>query len=194
MLIAGVDEAGRGPLAGPVISAAVILDPKKRIKGLTDSKLLTPKKRESLFLEICKKALSFSVGRAEVIEIDTLNILRASLLSMKRAVESLVIKPNLVLVDGNQRPDLEYEVETIVGGDLSEPAISAASIIAKVLRDREMSEMDKQYPGYGFANHKGYGTPEHLKALARLGPCDIHRSSFEPVRLHLKNLALTDER
>lgn len=186
MHIAGVDEAGRGPLAGPVISAAVILNPKKRIRGLTDSKLLTPKRRESLFVEICAKAIAWSVGRAEVEEIDRINILQAALLSMKRAVEGLIIKPEKVIVDGNHCPKIEYPVEAIIGGDLTEPAISAASIVAKVLRDREMAELDQQYPGYGFATHKGYGTAVHLKALRKLRPCPIHRISFAPVRVLLK--------
>lgn len=192
MHIAGVDEAGRGPLAGAVISAAVILDPKNIIKGLTDSKLLTAKQREALFVEICSKALAWSVGRAEVIEIDTINILQASLLSMKRAVEGLLIKPIKILVDGNQCPKLDLPVTAIIGGDLTEPAISAASIIAKVLRDREMVEMELKYPGYGFAKHKGYGTPEHLKALRALGPCPIHRTSFAPVKSLLPLLAVEE--
>lgn len=182
MLTAGVDEAGRGPLAGPVIAGAVILNPKKRIKGLTDSKLLTLKKRESLFAEICEKALAFSFGRAEVHEIDRLNIFKASMLAMRRAVENLMVKPDQVLVDGNHKPQIKYPVEAIVGGDLEIPAISAASIVAKVLRDREMSELDAQYPEYGFAKHKGYGTSEHLKVLRKIGPCAIHRNSFFPVR------------
>lgn len=186
MSIAGVDEVGRGPLAGPVISAAVILNPKKPIEGLTDSKLLTPKKRELLFLKICENALAWSVGRAEVEEIDDINILQAALLSMKRAVEGLLITPVRVLVDGNQAPKLKIPVRTIIGGDLTEPAISAASIVAKVLRDREMTDIDNIYPGYGFAKHKGYGTPEHLAALRALGPCPIHRSSFAPVKALLE--------
>lgn len=192
MHIAGVDEAGRGPLAGPVISAAVILNPKTRIRGLTDSKLLTPKRRESLFVEICAKAIAWSVGRAEVEEIDRINILQAALLSMKRAVDGLIIKPEKVIVDGNQCPKIVYPVEAIVGGDLTEPAISAASILAKVLRDREMVELDQQYPGYGFAQHKGYGTEVHMQALRRLRPCPIHRKSFAPVRVLLKPEELLD--
>lgn len=182
MLTAGVDEAGRGPLAGPVIAGAVILNPKKRIKGLTDSKLLTHKKRESLFAEICDKALCWSFGRAEVHEIETLNILKASLLAMRRAIQGLTIKPEQVLVDGPHTPQIKYLTQGIIGGDLEIPAISAASIIAKVLRDKEMVEMDEVYPGYFFANHKGYGTEEHLKALRSLGPCSIHRKTFFPVR------------
>lgn len=185
---AGVDEAGRGPLAGPVFAAAVILNPQKRIRGLTDSKLLTPLKREALFLQIQQKALAVSIGRAEVEEIDKLNILQATLLAMKRAIESLTIRPLSVLVDGNQKPKTDISTHCIVGGDLSEPAISAASIIAKVLRDREMAELDTLYPEYGFAQHKGYGTEQHLLALRKFGPCKIHRQSFAPIRtlLNLK--------
>lgn len=185
MWIAGVDEVGRGPLAGPVVSAVVILDPKKPIKGLADSKLLTPKKREALFEEITKKAIAWAVGRGEVKEIDQLNILQATLLSMRRAVAACSVKPACVLVDGNCCPALDCPTEAIVGGDKIVPSISAASIVAKVLRDREMIAMDQQYPGYGFAQNKGYGTAMHLEALQRLGPCRIHRMSFEPVRLAL---------
>lgn len=177
-----MDEAGRGPLAGPVISAAVILDPDKPILGLADSKQLTEKKREALFFEICQKALAFGIGRAEVREIDTINILQATLLSMQRAIENLAIKPIKVLVDGNCCPKIPYPVEAIIDGDSLIPAISAASIIAKVTRDREMVLLDKEYPGYGFAKHKGYGTIAHRQSLQQLGPSIIHRKSFAPVR------------
>jgi ribonuclease HII len=183
MLIAGVDEAGRGPLAGPVIAAAVILDPDKRIIGLNDSKLLTQIQRESLFEKICQSALAWSVARAEVQEIDQINILQASLLAMQRAIIALTIKPVRALIDGNHAPKLDIPTECIIDGDRLKPAISAASIIAKVTRDREMIELDRQFPGFGFAQHKGYGTEIHLKALRKLGPCEIHRRSFSPVRL-----------
>ncbi len=182
MLIAGVDEVGRGPLAGPVISAAVILDDNKPILGLTDSKKLSEKKREALFSEICEKALAYAIGRAEVNEIDQFNILQASLLSMKRAIESLPITPQHLLVDGNQVPDVSISSEAIIQGDLTEPAISAASILAKVTRDREMRTLDKQYPGYGLAQHKGYPTQQHRNALHSLGVLPIHRRSFGPVK------------
>jgi ribonuclease HII len=180
--IAGVDEVGRGPLAGPVIAAAVILNPDSPIEGLADSKKLTEKRREAMELKIKESALAWSLGRAEVEEIDRLNILQASLLAMKRAVESLNISPNHALVDGNRCPDLACSVEAIVGGDSSEPVISAASIIAKVARDREMVELDLKYPGYGLAKHKGYPTKVHIEALQQLGVTDIHRRSFGPVK------------
>lgn len=183
MLIAGVDEAGRGPLAGPVISAAVILNPKKTITGLRDSKLLTAFQRESLFTEICQNALAWAVGRAEVEEIDSLNILQASLLSMQRALAALSVQPIRALIDGNHAPKVDIETQCIIDGDRLEPAISAASIIAKVIRDREMIELDRQFPGFGFAQHKGYGTDIHMKALRALGPCEIHRQSFSPVKI-----------
>ncbi len=182
MHIAGVDEAGRGPLAGPVYAAAVILPPGKKIRGLTDSKLLTHKQRESLFDKICKLAIAWGVGRAEVHEIDKINILQAALLAMQRAVAALEVKPDQVIVDGNQVPKMPYPTTAIIGGDLSEVSISAASVLAKVLRDREMTDLDATYPGYGFAKHKGYGTPEHLRALRKLGPCPIHRQSFMPIK------------
>lgn len=180
-LIAGVDEAGRGPLAGPVIAAAVILDPKRPIAGLADSKQLTEKQRERLFQEIQNHALAWSLARGRVIEIDSINILQATLLAMQRAVNSLKIAPHLALVDGNQSPRLLCPVQTIVKGDESEPAISAASIIAKVFRDRIMVMLDRKYPGYGFAQHKGYSTAFHFDALQRLGPSRVHRRSFAPV-------------
>jgi len=179
--IAGIDEAGRGPLAGPVIAAAVILDPNNPILGLKDSKLLNVQQREVLFVEICEKALAFAVGRGEVAEIDSINILQASLLAMQRAAQGLRIMPTLALIDGNKAPKLPYETQTIIDGDASEPCISAASILAKVTRDREMILLDQQYPDYGFAKHKGYATPEHRAALKKYGPCDIHRRSFAPV-------------
>ena len=180
-LMAGVDEAGRGPLMGPVVAAAVILDELNPIKGLADSKKLTPLKREKLYDEIRAKALCFSVALATVEEIDTLNILQATMLAMKRAVEGLRLKPHKVLVDGNQLPILSMLSEAIVKGDALVPAISAASILAKVHRDRWCTEFDLQYPQYGFAGHKGYGTAAHLAALREHGACPQHRRSFAPV-------------
>jgi ribonuclease HII len=180
-LIAGVDEAGRGPLAGPVIAAAVILDPKRPIEGLADSKKLTEKKRNHLFSIIRFQALAWSVARATVSEIDEINILQASLLAMQRAVQRLTLTPELVLVDGNQSPQLNCKVQTIIQGDVTEPAISAASIVAKVLRDRLMRMLDKKYPHYGFAKHKGYGTAQHISALKLHGISRVHRLSFAPV-------------
>jgi ribonuclease HII len=185
-LLAGVDEAGRGPLAGDVVAAAVILDPKKKIKGLADSKKLSENQREDLYGLICAKALSWSVARASVEEIDTINILQASLLAMRRAVEQLHIQPEHVLVDGNQLPRWSYSCEAIIQGDDRVKAIAAASIIAKVTRDREMVQFDTHYPGYGFASHKGYGTREHLAALQTLGATPLHRRSFAPVRAVLE--------
>lgn len=185
-LIAGVDEAGRGPLAGPVIAAAVILDPRKPIEGLADSKKLTEKQRNKLFAEIRCQALAWSVARATVNEIDTINILQASLLAMKRAIHRLTITPELVLIDGNKAPELDYPSRTIIDGDALEPAISAASIVAKVLRDRLMRMLDKKYPQYGLAKHKGYGTEQHIKAIQQHGPSRIHRHSFTPVASYKK--------
>lgn len=190
-LIAGVDEVGRGPLAGPVIAAAVILDETKPIAGLADSKVLSATRREELACLIRERALCWALGRAEVEEIDRLNILRASLLAMKRAVEVLSLSPELVLVDGNQAPELGYPVQTIVRGDASVPAISAASILAKVTRDAEMCELDRQFPGYGFAQHKGYPTSVHLDALEKQGVSPIHRRSFGPVQRLLGNIVVT---
>ncbi|MES9936978.1 MAG: ribonuclease HII [Sedimenticola sp.] len=181
-LIAGVDEVGRGPLAGPVVAAAVILDPDTVIEGLADSKKLTEKRRELLDEEIKRSALAWSLGRAEVHEIDELNILQASLLAMQRAVEGLSVPPHHALVDGNRCPRLHCTAEAVVGGDNSVPVISAASIIAKVARDREMVALDEQYPGYGLARHKGYPTKVHMEALATLGVSEIHRRSFGPVK------------
>lgn len=185
-LQAGVDEAGRGPLAGPVIAAAVILDPENPIDGLKDSKQLTQRRREILYEEITGKALAWSTGRADVEEIDRINILQATLQAMRRAVEQLVPAATHVLVDGNQCPSLDCPVEAIVKGDSKIAAISAASIIAKVTRDREMLEMDVLYPGYGLAGHKGYPSPAHLEALQRLGVTPVHRRSYAPVRRLLK--------
>jgi len=177
-IVAGVDEAGRGPLAGPVLAAAVILDPKKPITGLKDSKLLSAKKREMLYVDIIEKCMTFGVGQASVSEIDSINILQASLLAMRRAVARLTVMPNLVLVDGNQNPRLPYLTRLIVRGDVLEPVISAASIIAKVTRDRIMCELDIQYPHFGFAIHKGYATERHLAALQKLGATPFHRKTF----------------
>jgi len=182
VVLAGVDEVGRGPLAGPVIAAAVILDPENPIQGLMDSKKISEKKRNILAIEIREKALAWAIGRAEHDEIDSINILQASLLAMKRAVESLTIKPELVLVDGLNCPKIIYKVEAIIKGDSKIPAISAASIIAKVARDNEMIALDSQYPGYGFSRHKGYPTKMHVAALKELGVSSIHRKSFAPVK------------
>jgi len=181
-LIAGVDEVGRGPLAGPVISAAVILDPACAIPGLADSKVLSEKRRKALYGLIRERALCWAIGRAEVEEIDTLNILHASLLSMRRAVLALTIKPQKVLVDGNRCPDLPYPSEAIIKGDSSVKAISAASVIAKVTRDREMRDLHDQYPDYGFDRHKGYPTRLHRECLIKFGATAHHRKSFRPVR------------
>ena len=185
VLTAGVDEVGRGPLAGPVVAAAVILDSNKGIPGLADSKKLKEPVREQLAEEIKAKALAWSVIRVEHTEIDRLNILQASLLAMKLAVEALTVTPEYVLVDGNHLPRLACPAEAVIKGDEKIPAISAASIIAKVARDREMVEMEEHYPGYGFAQHKGYPTKQHLSALERLGVCPIHRRSYAPVRRYL---------
>lgn len=180
-LVAGVDEAGRGPLAGPVVAAAVILDDLQPINGLDDSKVLSERKRERLFDEIRARALCFCIAQASVEEIDTLNILQATLLAMRRAVEGLRLTPKLVMVDGNRPPVLPMRCETVVKGDALVAAISAASILAKVTRDRWCKEVDLTYPGYGFAQHKGYGTAQHLAALRALGACPQHRKSFRPV-------------
>lgn len=184
---AGVDEVGRGPLAGDVVTAAVILDPNNPIDELNDSKKLSEKKRERLFVEIQSKALCWCVARASITEIDEINILQASLLAMKRAVEGLSIQPEHVWVDGNKIPKWQYSAEAVVKGDSRVAAISAASILAKVTRDREMVELDKLYPGYGLAGHKGYPTKAHLLALDELGVTDIHRRSYAPVKIRLKN-------
>lgn len=181
-LVAGVDEAGRGPLAGPVVAAAVILDERQPIKGLADSKKLSASRREKLYDEIRAKALCCCIAEASVEEIDTLNILQATMLAMRRAVQGLRLKPQLVLVDGNRIPVMDVRAEAVVRGDALIPAISAASILAKVHRDRGCEALDQQYPQYGFARHKGYGTAEHLAALQVHGPCEQHRASFAPVR------------
>jgi len=180
-LIAGVDEAGRGPLAGPVVAAAVILDDLNPIAGLNDSKKLTALRREKLFDEIRAKALCCSIAQASVEEIDEINILQATMLAMRRAVEGLRLKPSKVLVDGNRLPVLGVLAEAIVRGDATVPAISAASILAKVTRDRWCATLDQQYPQYGFAGHKGYGPAEHLAALQAPGACPEHRKTFAPV-------------
>lgn len=180
-LIAGVDEVGRGPLAGPVVTAAVILATGTRIDGLTDSKALTAARREALAAEIRDCAVDWALGRAEVGEIDELNILHATMLAMQRAVAGLRTVPDHVLVDGNRCPALPCTVQPVVGGDGSVACISAASVLAKVARDEEMIAMDNTFPGYGFAAHKGYGTAAHRAALSSLGPCPIHRRSFSPV-------------
>lgn len=180
-LVAGVDEAGRGPLAGPVVAAAVILDDKAPVKGLADSKALTARRRERLFDEIRAKALCCSVAMASVEEIDRLNILQATMLAMQRAVRGLRLKPAKVLVDGNRLPVLDVVAEAIVSGDARVPCISAASILAKVTRDRMLDELHQRHPGYGFDRHKGYGTALHLDALRALGPLPEHRRSFAPV-------------
>jgi ribonuclease HII len=181
-LIAGIDEAGRGPLAGPVVAAAVILDPEKTIDGLADSKILSEKKRLALYRIIQERALAWSVAEASVAEIDQLNILQATLLAMRRAILQLPVQPEHVLVDGNQLPVISMPAQAIVQGDRMIPAISAASIIAKVHRDLIMQEYAKEFPGFAFDLHKGYGTRQHLAELARFGPLNIHRRSFKPVR------------
>jgi len=180
-LIAGVDEAGRGPLAGPVVAAAVILDPRQPIEGLADSKQLSPLRRERLYDQIRAKALCCAIAQASVEEIDSINILQATLLAMQRAVAQLRLPPVKVLVDGNRLPKLTVRAEAVVGGDALVPAISAASILAKVHRDRWCVEVDATWPQYGFAAHKGYGTPAHLAALRQHGACEHHRRSFSPV-------------
>jgi len=189
-LIAGVDEAGRGPLAGPVVAAAVILDDLHPIAGLNDSKQLTALRRERLFDEIRGKSLCFAVAQASVEEIESLNILQATLLAMRRAVEGLRLPPKLVLVDGNRLPVLSMRCEAIVKGDALIAAISAASILAKVTRDHWCKEFDVQYPAYGFAQHKGYGTAQHLAALREHGACPAHRKTFRPVTEVLASMSL----
>ncbi|AVF37286.1 ribonuclease HII [Rahnella sikkimica] len=183
--IAGVDEVGRGPLVGAVVTAAVILDPANPITGLADSKKLSEKRREALYIEIKEKALAWSLGRAEPHEIDELNILHATMLAMQRAVAGLALTPDMVLIDGNRCPKLPMASQAVVKGDSKVAEISAASILAKVTRDREMVELDLQFPEYGFAKHKGYPTPVHLESLARLGATVHHRRSFAPVKRSL---------
>ncbi len=182
-VICGVDEAGRGPLAGPVVAAAVILDPSKpRIRGLDDSKALTAKKRDELYEKIIERSLAYCVASASVEEIDSLNILHATMLAMKRAVEGLKVTPTLAKIDGNRCPTLSIRSEAIISGDALVPCISAASILAKVTRDRMLLELHQMFPVYGFDAHAGYGTPQHLTALREHGPCEHHRRSFAPVR------------
>lgn len=184
VLVAGVDEAGRGPLAGPVVVAAVVLDPQRPIDGLNDSKKLSEAKREQLFPLIVERALAYHVVVVDREEIDRINIFQATMIGMTRAVLGLTPAATEALIDGNHLPkNLPCPARAIIGGDALEPAISAASILAKVSRDRLMVTMDAQFPGYGFAEHKGYSTPAHLEALKRLGPCDQHRRSFAPVKL-----------
>ena len=181
MLVAGVDEAGRGPLAGPVVAAAVILDPARRIRGLRDSKVMTAEQRTDVGAEIRAKAIAWAVAASDVGEIDALNILRATLLAMRRAVEAMTVQPFEALVDGDHCPQLACPAHAIVKGDRDVPSISAASIIAKTTRDAMLEALDREYPMYGFARHKGYGTPEHLAALDLHGPCPAHRRTFAPV-------------
>jgi ribonuclease HII len=184
-LIAGVDEAGRGPLAGPVVAAAVILDISRPIVGLADSKILSERKRDALFNEIKENALSWAIALATVEEIDELNILQATLLAMQRAVNGLAIQPDQVLVDGNQLPKLSMPAQAIIKGDSKVQAISAASILAKVERDRLMVNLDKEYPEFTFRQHKGYGTKQHLNEIDKLGISPIHRKSFNPIKTML---------
>ena len=190
MLICGVDEAGRGPLAGSVFAAAVILPDSFNISGLDDSKKLTAKQREHLYKQIIDQSLAWHIASATVDEIDDINILQATMLAMQRAVAGLAIKPDQILIDGNRVPKLECPAQAIVGGDGKVPAISAASILAKIAKDSEAEALEQRYPGYGFARHKGYGTALHLDALNRLGPCPAHRKSFAPVRLLLSQSEL----
>jgi len=187
-LIAGVDEVGRGPLAGAVVAAAVILDPAHKIEGLDDSKKVSEKKRSALSEEIQQTALAWAIGRVEVEDIDRINILQASLLAMSRAIDALPVRPEFIFVDGNRLPKTEIASEAVVKGDHYIPAISAASILAKVYRDDEMIAMDERFPGYGFAQHKGYPTKVHIAALNELGPLPIHRKSFGPVKLVLQQM------
>ncbi|WP_051101780.1 ribonuclease HII [Solimonas variicoloris] len=192
-LVAGLDEAGRGCLAGPVYAAAVILDQRHGIRGLDDSKKLSPAGREALFERIRERALAFAIARAEIEEIDRLNILHASMLAMRRAAEALTPAPLHCLVDGNRLPVWNFSAEAVVEGDAIHAPIMAASILAKVARDREMQRLDAEYPGYGFARHKGYGTPDHMDALRRLGVCALHRMSFAPCAQRERFGAVPDE-
>lgn len=185
ILLAGVDEVGRGPLVGAVVTAAVILDPEQPINGLADSKKLSEKRREALFVEIKEKALAWCIAEASVSEIDEINILHATMLAMQRAVEGLKPEAEFVLVDGNRCPELPCPSMPVVKGDARHGAISAASILAKVTRDRQMVALEKEYPGYGFAKHKGYPTKQHMAALQELGPIPQHRRSFKPVQMQL---------
>ena len=190
-IVCGVDEAGRGPLAGPVVAAAVILNPKRRIRGLDDSKVLSAKTREALYEKIVERSLAYCVASASVEEVDQLNILHATMLAMKRAVEGLSLTPTLARIDGNRCPQLSVRSEAVIGGDALVPAISAASILAKVTRDRMLVELHERFPVYGFDAHAGYGTPQHLAALAAHGPCEHHRRSFAPVRAAYARLGVT---
>ena len=183
---AGVDEAGRGPLAGPVVAGAVMLDPRRPVEGLKDSKQLSAKRRDELAALIRERAVAHALGRAEIAEIDQLNILQATLLAMRRAVAALAAQPERVFVDGNRCPELDVPTVAVVGGDALLAPISAASILAKTARDAEMVRLAAEFPGYGFERHKGYGTQAHLAALRALGPCPIHRLSYAPVRLAAK--------
>ena len=190
LVLAGVDEAGRGPLAGPVVAAAVILNPMRPILGLRDSKRLSPQRRRQLAALIREHSIAYALGAAQVEEIDALNILQATLLAMRRALQVLTVRPSQIIIDGNKAPYLadlfeDCRIETLVRGDDLVPAISAASILAKTWRDAKMTELDAQFPGYGLASHQGYPTAAHVAALARLGPSPIHRRSFAPVRLLL---------
>ena len=180
--VCGVDEAGRGPLAGPVFAAAVILAADRRIDGLADSKALSPARRGELAVQIREHSIAWAVAEASVAEIDALNIMQATLLAMRRAVEALAVPADYALIDGNQMPRLAIPGHAIVAGDATQPSISAASILAKTARDALMCALDVQHPGYGFARHMGYATVEHLQSLQRLGPCEVHRKSFAPVR------------
>jgi len=189
--VAGIDEAGRGPLAGPVVAAAVILRPRRPIEGVADSKVLSPEERTRLSIVIRREALCFGIGWADHVEIDALNILQATFLAMRRALLAMFLTPDHVLIDGNQLPNLDglgkaLTARAIVGGDATEPSISAASILAKTARDSFMDQMDTLYPAYAFASHKGYATPDHQRLLTLHGPCPLHRRSFEPVRLALR--------
>ncbi len=189
-LLAGCDEVGRGPLVGDVVAASVILDPNIHIKGLADSKKLSEKKRDALYLQIIEQAQSFAYGRCSAQEIDQINILQASMLAMKRSIENLDLTPNMVLVDGNRCPDITLPCQAIVKGDAKVAAISAASIIAKVVRDKEMYELHEKHPEYGFDRHKGYPTKDHMLALEKYGPLPCHRKSFKPVRVLLNSTTL----
>jgi ribonuclease HII len=196
--VAGIDEAGRGPLAGPVVAAAVILRPRSRIRGVADSKVLSPEERARLSVIIRREALCFGIGWADRAEIDALNILQATFLAMRRAVLAMTVTPDHVLVDGNQLPSMrglgrDVTARAIVGGDATEPAISAASILAKTARDNYMDHMDTLYPAYAFASHKGYATPDHQRLLELHGPCPLHRRSFAPLRPRLEALRLEVE-
>ena len=184
LLIAGVDEAGRGPLIGSVVTAAVILDPNNPIEGLNDSKKLSEKKREQLFIEIQKNALAWCIAEATHLEVDALNILQATMLAMKRAIEGLLITPSLALIDGNRCPDTEIACQAMIGGDGLEACIGAASILAKVTRDRQLQQLDVEHPQFGFAKHKGYPTKAHLEAIATYGILPEHRRSYGPVKKH----------